>query len=86
AWKIAPDRRGVDQRGAVYRQHRLVKHATASINGGMAIRAAAAADFSRIAAIYAFEVLNRTATFELEFLLVDELKRRHAEIIRRNLP
>jgi len=52
----------------------------------MAIRAAAAADFPRIAAIYAFEVLNRTATFELEPPLVDELKRRHAEIIRRNLP
>lgn len=51
-----------------------------------AIRDAAADDLSAIAALYGREVLNGTATFELDPPTLDEMASRFAAVKRRDLP
>ena len=50
------------------------------------IRPATTADLAAITAIYAHHVLHGTASFETEPPAVEEMARRHAEIVRRGLP
>jgi phosphinothricin acetyltransferase len=50
------------------------------------LRLAVAADFPAIQAIYAHHVLHGLASFEEEPPAVDEMRRRHDEVVSRGLP
>jgi len=50
------------------------------------IRPAAREDFAAIAAIYGHHVLHGTASFETEAPSIDEMRRRHSEVVRHRLP
>jgi phosphinothricin acetyltransferase len=50
------------------------------------VRPAGAADFPAIQAIYAHHVLSGLASFEEEAPPLEELRRRHEEVVRRGLP
>jgi L-amino acid N-acyltransferase YncA len=50
------------------------------------IRPATPADLPAVAAIYGYHVLHGTASFETEPPDLDEITRRHAEIVKRDLP
>jgi L-amino acid N-acyltransferase YncA len=50
------------------------------------IRPAAPADLPAVAAIYGHHVLHGTASFETEAPDLDEISRRHAEVVNRGLP
>jgi phosphinothricin acetyltransferase len=50
------------------------------------VRLAVAADFPAIQAIYAHHVLHGLATFEEEAPALDEMRRRHDDVVSRGLP
>ncbi|HUB34831.1 MAG TPA: GNAT family N-acetyltransferase [Bryobacteraceae bacterium] len=50
------------------------------------IRPATPADLPAVAAIYGHHVLHGTASFETEAPDLDEISRRHAEVVQRGLP
>jgi L-amino acid N-acyltransferase YncA len=50
------------------------------------VRPAVAADFDAITAIYAHHVLHGTASFETEAPTLEEMLRRHADVVRLGLP
>jgi L-amino acid N-acyltransferase YncA len=50
------------------------------------VRPAAAADFAAVTAIYAHHVLHGTASFETEPPSLEEMLRRHADVVRVGLP
>lgn len=55
-------------------------------DASVTIRAAQSEDLSRVCEIYAHHVLCGTATFELVVPSLDEMARRHADVVARGLP
>src|SRR4051812_13891589 len=80
-----PDRREIRPGGTAHYKLRCFASAmTASAR--ILVRPSTPADLPAITAIYGWNVLHRTGTFELEPPDLDDMTRRHADVLSKGLP